>query len=206
MHLLHSRLKNTYYGLRHAHSKANELHRIISHPQRSRSGYGLSAKGQSQCLALPETVRKARAKNPAHFSGPIRILTSDFKRALQTAQQLALSLSALRLGQTRLLRERYFGHLEQQSDHLYESVWTRDRLNGYHRAFGVEPVQAVARRMQRLIERCESRYFGHTLIFVSHGDTLQILACLLLGRRPELHRAQPPLRNAELRLFSAVAP
>lgn len=187
--------RNTYFGLRHATSRANERGLIVAQPRHAIPDWGLSPAGVEECrrrfapgaLDLPDAPSR------------IRVVSSDFRRAAETAAMLcelrALPPYALDPG----LRERDFGALELEPATRYAEVWARDSSNPDHGIAGVESTAAVAARMLGVIERLEAAWAGESVILVSHGDPLQILACVLDGQPSHHHRERPHWGNAELR-------
>ncbi|QTF94311.1 MAG: histidine phosphatase family protein [Halomonas sp. BM-2019] len=174
--------------MRHGHSQANARGLIVSSPERGLAGFGLSPEGGAQLEALLADWR---------WPVPTGIVHSDFRRTTETAARVAARFG-LALAAEPGLRERHFGELEGQGDHHYPEVWARDAESAEHRAFGVEPLTAVAERMGGVIAGLEARHQGETLLLVSHGDPLQILLTALVGRPLTRHREGAPLAPASI--------
>ena len=81
-------LHNTYIGVRHGESEANVAHLISSSPQLGVESHGLSSNGRSQVV---ENTKLFLQNNPSNNS--YVIIASDFRRARETAEILALNLS-----------------------------------------------------------------------------------------------------------------
>jgi probable phosphoglycerate mutase len=186
-----TRLPNTYYVMRHGHSKANEQGIIVSTLATDESGdYGLSELGRQQALDA--------ASRCALGSGTL-IYASDFARAKETAEIVRARLGAHPVTLAPALRERGFGDWEGTSAGNYDTVWAADELDPGHHDRNVEPVTAVLARAAALVACLDSQHEGRHILLVSHGDTLQILQAGLAGTAPARHRAVPHLRTGEIR-------
>ena len=179
---------NTYYGLRHGESQANTQGIIVSLPKNGLEGFGLTKHGAEQV-----------AKSCTKFAvvSPI-IIASDFKRTVQTAS-IAAAHYGVEYTTSPLLRERNFEAFELQPNSHYATVWHQDALNCTVK--GVETTAGVAHRCKAIIEQLEKVHSYKTIILVSHGDTLQIMQCVLQGLQPALHRSLEHFNPGELRLF-----
>ncbi|MFK8049951.1 MAG: histidine phosphatase family protein [Halioglobus sp.] len=189
-------LKNRYFALRHGHSKANEQSIIVSDPGVGTQSYGLSDLGREQLSALVLEL-------PSLFDSELKIVSSDFLRARESAMIIADSLVVQTpVSYSENLRERYFGDLEGQSANCYREVWERDRVDPGHDDFAVEPATVVATRAVGLIVELESQFSDAVILLVAHGDVLQLLQCAFECRPPDFHRQLPPLDVAEVRELS----
>jgi probable phosphoglycerate mutase len=185
-----TRLANRYHAMRHGQSKANEAGVIVSRIETDRDGdWGLSELGQRQARAAA-----GRSGLPA---GTV-IVSSDFSRALQTAEIMRAHLDAPPVIIAEALRERCFGDLEGTPAGNYARVWQADNGDAGHPA-DVESAAAVLDRATALIADLEQRYSGRDILLVSHGDTLQILQAGFLRADPSGHRRLPHLDTAEIR-------
>jgi probable phosphoglycerate mutase len=186
-----SRLANRYHAMRHGQSKANVAGIIVSAIENDRRGdWGLSDAGREQvraaaraCALPPDTV----------------ICSSDFSRALQTAQLVRARLGTTEVITAVALRERYFGEWEGSPVASYARVWAADEADASAGDRGAEPAAAVLGRATAFIADLERRYSGRDILLVSHGDTLQILQAGFLRADPARHRALPHLDTAEIR-------
>lgn len=189
-------LKNRYFALRHGHSRANEQSIIVSDPGLGTKSYGLSDLGIAQLLALVEVL-------PSAFDAQLKIISSDFLRASESAKFIADALAVLTpVTYSEKLRERFFGDLEGRSDSHYQQVWDRDSVDSSHESFGVEPASRVVDRATELIEKLESQFSGSVILLVAHGDVLQLMQCAFESRPATQHRQLDPLRVAEVRELS----
>lgn len=193
-----SNLKNTYFGLRHGESEANVAGLIVAGEQ-ARVEYGLTEKGKKQ---VADAV--TQAKEQGLLNNQTIILTSPLKRAYETAVEAAnaLGVPVENILTEERLRERSFGTFEGQSHDAYkEIIWPADILQKEHE-HGVESTQDVRVRLLELVEELESKYEGENILFVSHGDTLQILETWFENLPSSHHRSLPHLQNAEIRQYN----
>lgn len=186
-------LVNRYYGLRHGESQANAQGLIVSDPARGVPEFGLTPRGREQA--------RAQVLACAALGAGVIIYSSDFARARETAE---VARAALGAGPVRLrtaLRERAFGALEGGPNTAYEPVWARDREDPSHTDSGVEAARAVRDRAWALVQTLEEEHQGATLLLVSHGDPLQLVATAFLGRDASEHRAIAPWQPGEVRFL-----
>lgn len=188
--------RNTYYALRHGTSLANERGIVVSTAAHGVAEWGLSPAGVAACRQL---FSDAAWACPPFTAADTLVLTSDFRRARETAdllcELLGLAPARIEVG----LRERNFGGLELGSAKHYDDVWSRDERQPNHGFAGSETTDSVAQRMLAVVERVESTESGKRVVLVSHGDPLQILETVLRGLPSYAHRRVPHLGNAELR-------
>lgn len=177
--------------MRHAQSKANAGGIIVSRIANDRQGdYGLTEHGRQQALA---------AAQGCGLPGDTVIYSSDFSRAVQTAEIVRAHLGAPEVVTTAALRERCFGSWEGSATSNYALVWAADEADPGHADGNVEPAAAVLDRTAAFIAELERRHCGRHILLVSHGDTLQILQAGFLGVDPFRHRSLPHLATAEIR-------
>lgn len=179
--------------LRHGESTANVEGLIVSMPgPRALSEVGLTERGRHQARAA---ARRARALG----LGPdALIVSSDFARARETAEEFARALGAAAPRLDQRLRERSFGHHDEGPASAYDGVWAIDRDRGVHDG-EVEQVAAVAQRVLEVLREADAAAGTAPVVLVAHGDVLQIALALGAGRDPHDHREVLPLGNAELR-------
>ena len=180
--------------LRHGESTANVEGVIVSAPgRRALEEVGLTACGREQAR---EAAAAARAQG---LGAHTLVITSDFARARQTAEELAAGLGVAAPRVDERLRERGFGAHEEGPTTAYDEVWGRDRARAAH-PDGVEPVAEVASRVLATLAAADEEVArGADVVLVAHGDVLQIALALGAGRDPHDHREVPHLGNAELR-------
>jgi probable phosphoglycerate mutase len=186
------RLNNRYFAMRHGHSMANQQGIIVSHPDNGRDNYGLSELGCEQ-------VRTSLQQDNYLDAGTV-IVTSDFKRARETAA-IVMEMLACRatLREESRLRERDFGELELAADDSYNEVWQQDEVNPDSQARGVESVNQLMARVSSVVADYEAQYSAATILFVSHGDALQILQTAFARLDASTHRRLEHLHTAEIR-------
>ncbi|PRP78305.1 hypothetical protein PROFUN_13839 [Planoprotostelium fungivorum] len=183
-------LKCKWFGLRHAESNANRQGIIISDPKSGATQEGVRQAKESAerwCQSIRELQRPDR----------LLILTSDFSRASQTAdvfrktimEQQPTLFSQIDYEVTPILRERVFGDLEGKSNELYSLIWEDDLNQGEDfESHGSESIRAVLDRVTSLIAQTDSRGVDQWIIFVSHGDVLQITQTWFRSIAGRLHR------------------
>jgi len=191
-------LKNNYFAMRHGQSMANVDGLVVSHPDIGVSRYGLSPLGRQQVLTSAQEFLRSCGD-----TSKIRIISSDFLRARQTAEILAATLRcASPVEMSASLRERFFGQLDGQSDAVYRQVWTSDAVDARHEENGVESVVSVCGRINSLVKDLEDCYSDAQLVLVAHGDVLQIAQTLFNGLPGAKHRQLPHFDVAEIRQLS----
>lgn len=192
-------LRNRYLAMRHGHSLANERGIIVSHPDNGCHGYGLSDAGKTQV--------ETSLRGDSLLDAQTLIITSDFRRALESAQiaHKILGARAAPLIEKRL-RERYFGELELGSDVGYDRVWCEDAVNPDSERGGMESANQVMRRVTAVISDLEKNYNDATILLVSHGDALQILQTAFARRGAADHRELAHLNTAEIRQLDLSLP
>ncbi|KAL4519048.1 hypothetical protein Ndes2526B_g00153 [Nannochloris sp. 'desiccata'] len=186
------RLKNTYFLLRHGHSNANAQDVIISSMDEGCDPkWGLSDLGRQQADASGEALVETLdgSFDPDRFL----VYTSPFSRTVETALQagrhLEVGFKDSRWAKAPELAERYFGEYDQKSTSHYNDVWVNDEKDtAIKPAGGGESVEDVVRRVKAFIDSIEERRRGFTILIVSHGDALSILAAVLLGTDLKKHR------------------
>ena len=191
-------LRNRYYAMRHGQSLANCEGLIVSHPKNGLHGYGLSESGRRQ-------VHDGIADSKLDLS--TRIISSDFKRARETAELVYLQLDCRKSVEfDARLRERHFGDLELGTDNRYPEIWAADQRDPNHCDHNVENVYAVLARASAVVLDCERRFSGETCLLVAHGDVLQILQTAFYRLPPSRHRDLPHLQTASVRALKLRIP
>lgn len=186
------------WALRHGESTANVEGLIVSLPgPRALDEVGLTERGREQARAA------AREALELGLGADTIIVSSDFARARETAEEFARGLGAAAPRIDRRLRERAFGQHDEGPASAYEQVWAVDRERGTHRD-QVEQVSAVAERVQEVLRAGEELSGTTPVVLVAHGDILQIALALGAELDPHDHREVPHLGNAELRRLRAV--
>ncbi len=182
--------KNSYLIMRHGESGANVEGVIVSAPAIGCERFGLTQQGSEQVIT----------SGLAYTGEAItRIICSDFLRTRQTAELIAESLNLPSPQHDTGLRERFFGAWEGQSAEHYQGIWQRDQITEQCADDGVEGTVAVLQRGIKVLERLEQQYQNQVILLVSHGDILQILRTLFVGKPPQQHRSLPHHETAEIR-------
>lgn len=187
-------VNNRYYLLRHGNSLANKKNLIVSSPSIGKEGYGLSDEGKYTVIRNSKNIP---GKN-------YLILSSPFKRTKETAVLTAEQLGLSDIKYSDKLVERYFGKFDMKSSNNYEAVWKEDLIDPAHKIWNNESVIEVVKRIGSLIDDLENKHSNRDIILVSHGDSLQILECVLKNIDPKLHRSLVPLKQGEFRDLSLM--
>ena len=195
-------LTNRYYVMRHGHSEANQLGVIVSHWVNGVGQFGLTAAGRTQVEESLDLMRASKGL----LDAKTRIFSSDFRRAVETATIVRDRLEiAPDITLDIRLRERDFGELELASSLRYNEVWASDEHDSASTAFGAESADAVLSRGLALVAELEKTNSEATVLFVSHGDTLQILMTAFLGFKAQEHRRIRHLETAGIRCLNPTA-
>ncbi len=182
--------------MRHGQSLANTAGLIVSHPENGVNNYGLSDKGRQQVEA---------GINDGALPATIRLFSSDFMRALETADIVHQRLGCIQpVTFDKRLRERHFGELELGPDTRYPEIWALDQHYPDHCEHGVESVNSVIQRASTVILEYEEKFQSETCLLVAHGDILQILQTAFSGIPATHHRQLPHLETAEIRELKQV--
>lgn len=190
--------RNTFYAMRHGQSEANSKSLIASDPRIATQAYGLTPHGKVQ--ATQSACALQSLVSEIHF-----IYTSDFLRAVETADAAHEVFPSATLSQLKGLRERFFGCFDQGPDSRYKEVWIFDAGDGPDPVSDVESADHVATRMLRVIRALEESHADKNILIVSHGDPLDILFAVLQGFAPGDHRRMP-FSQAEIRPFPIPCP
>ena len=195
-------LRHNYFALRHGQSLANVAKLIQSNPSVACKEYGLSEEGFQQAEEAGNDVASSFQSRSEWKQ--IVILTSDLKRALETAQTVESTTKQAGLTvefhvETRL-RERWFGQWDGTSDDNYHEVWRDDKVDADHTKGDVESVNAVTKRATEAVTDWDQRLESPSMVIcVAHGDVLQILQTAFLKRDGKEHRSIQHLETAQLR-------
>ena len=87
----------------------------------------------------------------------------------------------------------------QPDDHRSHSTQATETSNDFLHSHHVESCCSVARRCHDLITQCESLHSNQLILFVTHGDTAQIMQTLFTRHQPEQHRLLEHLDHCQLR-------
>lgn len=166
------KLRNRYFAVRHGESEANVAHLISSNPEIGTKIHGLSSAGRIQVTENTKLFLQNQSEGNLYV-----IISSDFRRAYETAEILAANLpNKVEIQVDQRLRERFFGIYDNTSDENYNLIWKNDEENPMKNLDDqVESVESVRKRTIDLIRHLEEKYNNQIIFLVSHGDSLQII-------------------------------
>ncbi|KAJ1270336.1 hypothetical protein BS78_06G046000 [Paspalum vaginatum] len=179
-------LRNRYWILRHGRSIPNERGIIVSSLENgTKPEFGLAPQGVEQARAAGELLRKELGEMGVSVDS-LKIRYSPFSRTTETARAVAGVLGIPFEGPSCQavvgLRERYFGpSYELLSHDKYADVWAVDEAHPYTCPVGGESVADVASRLSSVLSVTETEFHSSAVLFVSHGDPLQIFQAVLSG-------------------------
>lgn len=131
----------------------------------------LTAKGEAQISALAEKLAKDFAKKPQKF----RILTSDLKRAMRSAEIIAERLGIDTVEPCHFLREKCNGKAagltEEEAKALYRKPATEQELDHANYPEGETRREFFNRNVEGLWNYCDVE--EENLIIVAHKGTVQ---------------------------------
>jgi broad specificity phosphatase PhoE len=153
--------------------------------------WGLSDLGRQQADSAGEALLESL--DGSFDAERFLVYTSPFSRTVETALQAASHLEVgfkdTRWAKAPELAERYFGEYDLKSCNHYEDVWAQDAKDpSIQPPGGGESVDDVVERLKAFIDSIEEQRRGFTILLVSHGDALSILAAYLLGEDLRKHR------------------
>jgi broad specificity phosphatase PhoE len=188
-------MRNTYYLMRHGWSESNEKAIAVSSSDKALTGFGLTKKGRLQA------ERAANIFLAKHTDIPV-IYSSDFLRAVQTAEPLAVKYN-VEVQEDSRLRERDFGELDGTSADNYHRIWDFDS-DPDSTAYHSESLRQMVDRVQSLIYEIERQYEKRIIVLVSHGDPLVAINSYYMygDYRPLIHK----FGNAEIRRIDEATP
>lgn len=128
--------------------------------------------------------------------GPTAIVSSDLRRATQTAQALS-SLTGLSIRLDQRLRERYFGPWQGLVRSEIIERWP-DQFQGWLRGetltgVDVESIDEVCKRAAEVTAEVAAE--GETVVLATHGGTAKCLCQAVLGWPAEVTKTLKVLEN-----------
>lgn len=150
--------------MRHGESEANTLG-VIACGTESISQYGLTDLGIEQARQSAEEFKRNY--------GTAVVYSSDYSRALETATILAETIG-VEVNIDVRLRERDFGEFNGASVSEYGKIWEITDIEPDAKPYGVESINEVVLRLEKLVEKSETQYTHQNIVLVGHGDPLLI--------------------------------
>ncbi len=186
-------LKNRYFAFRHGESRANVEGIIVSSPAIGTVKYGLSEEGCRQVAASAEKL--------PDLNDPV-IVSSDFKRTVQTAEIIKAIVGVEQVSLDVRLRERFFGEWDGACYLHYADTWQKDEVDPDQEMGGAESANAVRCRVVEVVKDLDAMFAGRDVILVSHGDPLRMLQTAFEGLDTALNRTIPYFETAGWRLLN----
>ncbi|XP_062186234.1 uncharacterized protein LOC133889779 [Phragmites australis] len=180
--------RNRYWILRHGRSVPNERGLIISSLENGTNPeFGLAPMGVEQARTAGELLRKELEEMGVPVDS-VKIHYSPFSRTTETARVVAgvlgIPFEAPSCKVVMGLRERYFGpSYELLSHEKYAEIWAVDEAHPYMAPEGGESVADVASRLSQVLSFTDTEFHSSPILFVSHGDPLQIFQAVLSGAK-----------------------
>ncbi|WP_246027781.1 histidine phosphatase family protein [Paenibacillus xylaniclasticus] len=159
---------------------------LIRHGQTSWNALG-KIQGQTDIPLNEEGIRQAQTLANRIASEDRRwdaVVSSDLRRAEETARIIAETVGISQLASDPRLRERYFGEIEgtTAADRLlrWGDEWPIE-------AAGVENEESVIARASSFIEQWKSEHQDISLLVVSHGNFMASMLPLMCSSAPDEH-------------------
>ncbi|WP_397273694.1 histidine phosphatase family protein [Pandoraea pnomenusa] len=163
--------------IRHGETDWNRVKRIQGH-----TDIALSRAGERQAALLGERVaREVRARGTVFD----HVLTSDLRRAVQTAEPVARACG-LPLVRTPQLRERHYGAFETHVPDEIQALYPQDYARWQSRdpdfvIPGGESTRGFHERITAFVEQLLRDHAGQRLALVAHGGVLDCCYRLATG-------------------------
>jgi broad specificity phosphatase PhoE len=187
---------NTLYILRHGHSEANKQKLIASDIKNCITNYGLTPKGIEEIRTSVSPLNVL-----GHPKTEFVLYSSPFLRTVQTASRVTEVLLVKDTYYDTRFRERFFGEWELTEDSNYQKIWNEDYISPCHKKWGVESTYEVLERVTSAVREIDAMYQKKHIIFVTHGDTAQILMCGYSNRNPQTHRHTNLMKTGQLNVL-----
>ena len=134
---------------------------------------------------------------PVHFD---RIITSDLRRAVQTAEIIAQDRN-LEIKRESLLREQHWGDYQGKKMSVVLPEWKYDKPEHYIDPPGGETLADLADRAREFWRLHEAGFEGKATLIVSHGTFLGVLLLAVLGDSIPPEHPRNPLPNGSITLL-----
>ncbi|PIQ77035.1 isoleucine--tRNA ligase [Candidatus Peregrinibacteria bacterium CG11_big_fil_rev_8_21_14_0_20_46_8] len=160
----HSRGGNTFYAIRHGEAEQNKRAIVNSDPAKE---YHLTEAGKKQAQKAAEKLKK---------SGVDLLITSNFPRAIETAEIISKELGIEYVIESRL-REHAVGPAMEGMDHQNYIRSYADVQERYYKKFeGGESFEEVEKRAIEIINYLNRKHDGKKIAVVTHGDVIRAIA------------------------------
>ncbi|MBN4668030.1 histidine phosphatase family protein [Pandoraea nosoerga] len=191
-----NRTTTTFTLIRHGETDWNRVKRIQGH-----TDIPLSVEGERQAARLGERIARDVAAHGRVFD---HVLTSDLRRAVQTAEPVARACG-LPLVRTANLRERHYGVFETRVPDEIEAEFPQDYARWQSRdpdftIPGGESTRAFYTRITEFVSQLLRDYAGQHLALVAHGGVLDCCYRFATGLPLSEPRSYPLLNASVNRL------
>ena len=134
------------------------------------------------------------------------VLSSDFKRTMQTAEIVHAQLSVkCPLRKDTRLRERGTGRLEGHRREDFIKILAKDEVDPTHSEDGVESLTSMVSRMGNVLRDTDNEFEGNVILVVSHKEPLSCIYAVCNDVSPcERHKKFPVHQNCEIREIKNV--
>ena len=160
-------MKNKYFLLRHGETIYQTKKKDFVYPWPENPAVKLTKKGENQIKPIAKKLKKEKID---------LIFASDFFRTRQAAKIVAKELG-LKINLDKRLRDInmgiYHGRLKEEFYRDFPRVFP---LRFIKRPSGGESWQDCQKRMVDFLKEIDKKYKGKTILIVSHGDPIWLLA------------------------------
>jgi len=187
-------LRNRYLAVRHSIALSNVRGVINGSPESGLASFGLTPEGE-------ELARTAfqKAYDSGRIDSSFVFVSSDFLRALQTAEIGREVCGVDEIIVEQGLRERGFGDIEEEKVvDWVKPLEAHDTQDPFHNFENVESPVDVLKRMTAVVLSLEEQYQDRNILLFSHGHPLRILVTGFKKISPSRHPELKLPANAEV--------
>ncbi len=150
--------------MRHGEALSNKLNKLNSDVNNQANG--LTPEGKKQVSATAKTLKSEKFEI---------IITSDFKRAKETAEIVAKTLKIKMITDERL-REVGVGKFEGRPDHEMSAFREGQGFANWHHKSpgGIESFDSLKKRVFSALNDLQKKYKGKKILVVTHGDVIRV--------------------------------
>ena len=164
-------MKNRYILLRHGETIYQTKNKGKIYPYPEKPPIPLTKKGKEQIKVATKKLKNKKID---------LIYSSDFFRTRQTAEIVAKTLG-LRIKLDKRLRDINSGVFQGKLVQDYRNFFSTPEQKFSKRPPKGENWRDVIKRAKDFLNSIERKHKGKTILVVSHGDPIWILACVIIG-------------------------